>query len=147
MHKGKTMTRKDNKERKPIWTARFVVHEHHAKRAGLHYDLRLEVPKRKILWSFASRHKLPLKAGIRRLLIRQEDHDPYWLDFEGEIPPGEYGAGTLKIWDKGEYTLWSRKNNKVFVVEFKGKRLKGKYALVHTSGDNYLLLKMTDKGE
>ena len=77
----------------------FVVHEHKARRAGLHYDLRIKVGN--VLKDWAFRKPIPLEAGLKRLGIEQPDHHPSWLDFEGDITDG-YGAGTLNIWDKGE---------------------------------------------
>ena len=124
-----------------IWQARYVVHKHNAKKAGLHYDLRIEIPSKHILWSFASRKPLPLKPGIKRLIIKQPDHELKWLNFSGEIPEGEYGAGTIRIWDKGKYKLWSKQNNKVYVLEFIGRKLKGIYVLVKMSNNNYLFFK------
>ena len=118
---------------------RFVVHEHKAKRAGLHYDLRIEVGDH--LESYACRKGLPLVPGVKRLLIRQVDHEKWWLNFEGEIKEG-YGQGTLKIWDKGTYKELSNKKN-VRVLEFHGKKLKGLYVLVKlgSSSDSYIIFK------
>lgn len=105
---------------------RFVVHEHDAKKAGLHYDLRLE--SNSILKDWAFRKAPPESMGIKRFGIAQEDHDLLWLDFEGEIREG-YGAGTMKIWDRGFYEV-IKKTDKAIVLKFYGNRLKGEYMLI-----------------
>lgn len=117
----------------------FVVQEHHARR--LHYDLRLE--KNGVLKSWAVPKGIPLSSDEKRLAVETEDHPLGYADFEGEIPKGQYGAGTVKIWDKGLYTVkvWNEK-----MVEFtvKGRKLSGRYVLVRLkkAGDkNWLLLK------
>ncbi|SNZ06918.1 DNA ligase D, 3'-phosphoesterase domain-containing protein [Persephonella hydrogeniphila] len=88
----------------------YVIHQHNAERAGLHYDFRIEcyIPdlNKNMLLSFATR-KFPdliYKNKKRILLLETELHDLYWLNFEGDIPYG-YGKGTMKIWDKGTYQL------------------------------------------
>jgi len=103
---------------------RFVIHEHHATR--LHWDLRLEI--KKTLKSWALPKKPPLKSGIKRLAIAVEDHSIEYIDFEGEIPEGQYGAGSVKIWDKGSYTLLENVENSL-KLKFFGKKLKGIYIL------------------
>ncbi|MEM3545703.1 MAG: DNA polymerase ligase N-terminal domain-containing protein [Candidatus Bathyarchaeia archaeon] len=105
---------------------RFVVHEHNAKRAGLHYDLRLE--SNGVLKDWAFRKAPPESVGVKRFGISQEDHDLSWLDFEGEIKEG-YGAGVMKIWDRGFYEV-IKKTDKVIVLKFYGNRLKGEYMLI-----------------
>lgn len=104
---------------------RFVVHEHRAKRAGLHYDLRLEAGG--VLKDWAFRKALPEEAGVKRFGIAQEDHDMMWLDFEGEIKEG-YGAGTMTIWDSGHYEI-TKETGSSMVLRFFGNRLKGEYVL------------------
>lgn len=115
----------------------FVIHEHHASR--LHYDLRLEMGG--MLRSWAVPKEPPAHEGIRRLAIQVEDHPLEYADFEGIIPEGMYGAGTVKIWDKGEYNLEEEKENKL-LFELNGQKLKGKYALIRIEGkDSWLLFK------
>ncbi len=103
----------------------FVVHEHFARKH--HWDLRLEMDG--VLKSFAIPKEPPLTPGIKRLAIQVEDHDLEYANFEGEIPKGEYGAGEVRIWDKGTYDLLERSENKI-VVSFDGKKLKGEYVLI-----------------
>jgi len=103
----------------------FVVHEHHA--THLHWDLRLEMDN--VLKSWAVPKKPPLKKGIKRLAVQVDDHELSYADFEGEIPEGSYGAGKVMIWDNGNYNLVESTKDKI-VVDFHGKKLKGKYALI-----------------
>ena len=103
----------------------FVVHEHHATR--LHWDLRLAMDG--VLKSWAVPKEPPTSAGIKRLAVQVEDHPLEYADFEGTIPKGEYGAGTVKIWDKGEFEMKERSDDK-YVISFHGKRLKGEYCLL-----------------
>jgi len=103
----------------------FVVHEHHATR--LHWDLRLAMDG--VLKSWAIPKEPPTSAGIKRLAVQVEDHPLEYADFEGTIPKGEYGAGTVKIWDKGEYKMRERSDDK-YVLSFHGKRLIGDYYLL-----------------
>jgi bifunctional non-homologous end joining protein LigD len=102
----------------------FVVQEHHARR--LHYDLRLE--KEGVLKSWAVPKGIPEKAGEKRLAVHTEDHPIEYAQFEGEIPKGQYGAGTVKIWDKGTFDVKIWKDD---MVEFtlNGQRLQGKFVL------------------
>jgi len=119
----------------------FVVHAHRAKKAGLHYDLRIKIGDRLKDWAF--RKPLPEGPGVKRLGIEQEEHDPMWLTFEGEIEDG-YGAGRMEIWDKGEVDLMSVKDSKI-VCNFRGGRLKGKHVLLKSEKLNGWLLWKTEK--
>ena len=120
----------------------FVVQEHHARR--LHYDLRLE--KEGVLKSWAMPKGIPTRPGEKRLAVETEDHPLEYSQFEGTIPEGHYGAGTVKIWDKGEYEtkLWSEDKIEFFAV---GERLNGRYVLVRlkkADSKDWLLLKARD---
>jgi bifunctional non-homologous end joining protein LigD len=133
----------------------FVIQRHHASR--IHYDFRLEVAG--VLKSWAVPKGPSLNPGDKRLAMMVEDHPYDYKDFEGEIPKGNYGAGTVYIWDKGTFELLHddgkdfdktalkeiREGNLKIVM--KGKKLKGEFALVKMKGseDNaWLLLKHKD---
>ena len=83
-------------------------------------------------------------SGVKRLAVSVEDHDLSFLDFEGEIPPGEYGAGSISIWDRGTYDLLYEYENRL-KVRFAGKRLSGEYVLTLLSGKNWLFFKVKRK--
>jgi DNA ligase D-like protein (predicted ligase)/DNA ligase D-like protein (predicted 3'-phosphoesterase) len=117
----------------------FVVQEHHSRR--LHYDLRLE--KDGVLKSWAVPKGIPADPSEKRLAVETEAHPLGYASFEGTIPKGQYGAGTVEIWDKGVYEakVWDEK-----MIEFtvQGKKLKGRYALVRLKKareKSWLLLK------
>ncbi|MGN6217575.1 MAG: DNA ligase D [Solirubrobacterales bacterium] len=103
---------------------RFVVQEHSARR--LHWDLRLEHDG--VAASWAIPNGIPESPDENRKAVHTEDHPLEYLEWEGEIPQGEYGAGTMKIWDAGTYELEKWEPEKV-MVEFHGERLQGRYAL------------------
>ncbi|MGE5832672.1 MAG: non-homologous end-joining DNA ligase [Methanomicrobiales archaeon] len=103
----------------------YVVHEHHARH--LHYDLRLE--REGVLKSWAVPKGVPEVTGERHLAVETEDHPLEYRTFEGTIPEGEYGAGTVSIWDAGTYDTLAWTEGKIEVV-FHGKRLSGRYALI-----------------
>ncbi len=105
----------------------FVVQEHHA--THLHWDFRIEVEG--VLKSWAVPKEPPLEAGVKRLAIEVQDHVLEYADFEGTIPEGQYGAGTVKLWDKGTYVP-EKVSDKEILVELRGKKMNGKYVLVKT---------------
>jgi len=93
-----------------------------------------------VLKSWAVPKEPPTKPGTKRLAVQVEDHDLDYINFEGTIPEGMYGAGTVEIWDKGTYTLKSRKENKIeFALH--GERLKGDYVLLRFRDKNWLFFK------
>lgn len=104
---------------------RFVVQEHHARH--LHYDLRLE--RDGVLKSWAVPKGIPETAGEKHLAVAVEDHPLEYGTFEGEIPKGEYGAGTVSIWDSGSYDTRHWDDEKIEVV-LHGNRMNGAYVLV-----------------
>ena len=120
--------------------SRFVVHKHQARH--LHYDFRLEMEG--VLKSWAVPKGVPVETGVRRLAVQVEDHPIDYMDFAGEIPKGEYGAGTVEIWDKGEFVL-DRRTPDQLEFTLKGEKLSGGYALIHTDGKNWLLIKRKAK--
>jgi len=105
--------------------SKFVLQKHNSKK--LHYDFRLEMDG--VLKSWAVPKGVPTKEGVKHLAVQVEDHDLGYVDFEGEIPKGQYGAGTVEIWDSGTYNLESRKKDKVVFI-LQGKKLKGRFTLV-----------------
>ena len=134
----------------------FVVHKHAAR--ALHYDLRLELEG--VLKSWAVPRGPSLNPSLKRLAVLVEDHPLDYKDFEGIIPEGNYGAGSVIIWDRGFYHHPStrdedesqrlllggfRKGNMKFILE--GKKLQGEFALVKTGkdGKSWLLLKKKDR--
>src|SRR3989442_9589476 len=134
----------------------FVVQKHRA--TQLHYDFRLEADG--VLKSWAVPKQPTLDTSARRLAVHVEDHPLDYANFSGEIPKGEYGAGKVKIWDKGTYeNLLADKPRPQTVAEgiegghveirLYGRKLKGSFALVRMNDDkkkdNWLLIKMKDR--
>jgi bifunctional non-homologous end joining protein LigD len=117
--------------------ARFVVQEHDATR--LHWDLRLEHGH--TLASWAVPRGIPAHPDENRLAVRTEDHPLEYLEFEGDIPEGEYGAGTMKVWDSGTYDAEKFRDDEVIAV-FHGDRVRGRYALFRTRGDDWMIHRM-----
>jgi len=133
----------------------FVVQKHQATR--LHYDLRLEIDG--VLVSWAVPKGPSLNPAVKRLAIRTEDHPIEYADFEGNIPEGEYGAGTVMVWDRGTYefepdgsaTEQLAGGELKFVLH--GQKLKGGFVLIRrdlkSSGalrrENWLLIKRNDE--
>jgi bifunctional non-homologous end joining protein LigD len=124
----------------------FVVQRHDARR--LHYDFRLE--RNGVLASWAVPKGVPLEPGEQHLAVHVEDHPLEYGSFEGEIPKGSYGAGTVEIWDRGTYELVEEKRDGGLTVRLHGERLEGTWALVpaHLSGEekNWLILRKRDEG-
>ena len=99
-----------------------------------------------MLKSWAVPKEPPVSPGVKRLAVEVEDHELAYIDFEGEIPEGEYGAGTVSVWDGGSYDLLSEHDRRL-KVEFHGKRLRGKYVLVPLEGKNWLFFRTKGRGE
>jgi bifunctional non-homologous end joining protein LigD len=116
---------------------RFVVQKHNASR--LHYDLRLEMGG--VLKSWAVPKGMPEVPGVKRLAVHVEDHPVSYIGFEGEIAEGNYGAGTVEIWDSGNYGLNKEITDKELLFTLDGKKLKGGYALIHTGANNWIVFK------
>jgi bifunctional non-homologous end joining protein LigD len=125
----------------------FVVQRHDARR--LHYDFRLE--RNGALASWAVPKGVPLEPGAKALAVHVEDHPLEYASFAGQIPAGQYGAGSVEIWDRGTYELLEEKRNGQLTFELHGERLRGRWSLVpaHLDGkeQNWLLIKGHDEGE
>lgn len=119
--------------------SRFVVHEHHARR--LHWDLRLE--HNGALMSWAVPNGIPQDPSENRKAIHVEDHPLSYIDFEGEIPAGNYGAGRVAIWDRGHYDCEKLEDGKLIVV-FHGERLHGRYSLFRTGEEKDWMIHRMD---
>jgi bifunctional non-homologous end joining protein LigD len=117
--------------------SRYVVQEHHAR--SMHWDLRLE--HEGTLASWAVPKGIPPDPKRNHLAVRTEDHPLEYLEFEGEIPEGNYGAGTMRVWDRGTYELHKFRDDEVMVT-LHGERLEGKYVLFRTGGKNWMIHRM-----
>ncbi len=143
--------RKKSASKKPI----FVIQKHDARR--LHYDFRLEADG--VLKSWAVPKGPSTDPSEKRLAVPTEDHPMEYAIFEGTIPEGEYGAGTVIVWDAGTYRNLTEKGGKAvpiteaidkghIIVWLDGKKLRGGYALTRFrtgKGDSWLLVKMRDR--
>lgn len=117
----------------------FVVHRHHASR--LHYDLRLE--RDGTLLSWAVPKGLPPRPGIKRLAVKVEDHPLEYLDFEGRIPKGEYGAGPMWVFSRGTYEITKDKKDS-FYFRLSSRELNAEYRLINTREKEWLLEKLDE---
>src|SRR3954453_17481344 len=121
----------------PRGDLRFVVQENSAR--ATHWDLRLEHDG--ALASWAVPKGIPTDPKRNNLAVRTEDHPLEYLDFHGEIPAGHYGAGTMKIFDRGTFEVEKWRDAEVMVV-FHGERVRGKYVLFRTGGKNWMIHRM-----
>ncbi len=129
-------------------TTRFVIQEHRARR--LHYDFRLE--RDGVLVSWAVPKNLPDSPSKNNLAVRTEDHPLEYATFEGIIPKGQYGAGTVTIWDTGTYeaekfTVPRDGRGGEVIVDLHGQRIDGRYALIQTNGDQWLAHRMKEQSK
>ena len=140
---------KSGSSEKPL----FVIQKHDA--SNLHYDLRLEMDG--VLKSWAVPKGPSTDPREKRLAMPTEDHPLGYADFEGVIPEGEYGAGTVLVWDTGSYRnlRFEKKDDGLSMAEshkdgkievwLEGRKIKGGYALIRTGNDDrWLLVKMND---
>jgi bifunctional non-homologous end joining protein LigD len=138
---------KRTRSKKPL----FVIQKHAA--SHLHYDVRLEIDG--VLVSWAVPKGPSNNPGVKRLAIQTEDHPMEYAHFEGVIPAGNYGAGTVMVWDKGTYKNLKKHNGKTVSMKqclrngqievfLRGKKVYGGYALIKTAR-GWLLIKMRDE--
>ena len=126
---------------------RFVIHEHHASR--LHFDLRLEIAG--VLKSWAVPKGVSLNPTEKRLAVQVPDHSLSYINFEGRIAEGNYGAGEVRIWDKGEFETFEDAEKQLekgkLVFTFYGEKLKGEFSLVKfwNHEKNWLIIKSKDE--
>lgn len=136
--------------RKVKGASRFVIQKHAARR--LHYDFRLEMEG--VLKSWALPKGLPWKRGEKHLAVEVEDHPIEYEQFEGIIPEGQYGGGTVMVWDRGNYHVYgeqpakSLREGKLHLV-LDGEKAKGEWTLVRIRGrddakNQWLILKTGD---
>ncbi len=123
----------------------FVIQRHDAR--SLHYDFRLE--RDGALASWAVPKGVPLEPGEQHLAVHVEDHPLTYATFEGEIPAGNYGAGTVEIWDHGTYELVEEKANGGLTVRLNGERLNGLWTLIPAklggNAKNWLIVKKKEE--
>ncbi len=133
-----SMTPEPKGDVKPSEGKIFVIQKHDARH--LHYDLRLEMDG--VLKSWALPKEPPTKPGIKRLAIKTEDHPVNYAGFEGTIPEGHYGAGSVEIWDNGTYEVEEKLDDRM-VFQLKGKKMKGEFVLIRFKGEekNWLFFK------
>jgi bifunctional non-homologous end joining protein LigD len=135
------------KKRQGQFRNRFVIQKHRAR--NLHYDLRIEVDG--VLKSWAVPKGPSPNPKTKRLAMAVEDHPLDYADFEGVIPEGQYGGGTVMVWDQGTYEPENGENVGALLrkgelkFRLKGKKLKGSWVLVRTHDRNWLLIKHRDK--
>jgi DNA ligase D-like protein (predicted 3'-phosphoesterase) len=120
----------------------YVIQEHHSTR--LHWDLRFEING--TLKSWALPKGIP-NGNEKRLAVQVDDHPIEYAAFEGSIPKGSYGAGEVKIFDNGTFKIESNEEEKKIVVTISGKKLKGRYCLLHFKPNekNWLFFKVKVK--
>jgi DNA ligase D-like protein (predicted 3'-phosphoesterase) len=123
----------------------YLIQKHRA--SHLHWDLRLEEGGELLSWAVPK--EPPAAGGVRRLAVQVENHTLDYANFEGTIPEGEYGAGTVEIWDRGTYAPVETEPGRR-VVDLRGRKLKGRYALIKLKpkdekDKNWLFFKLKDK--
>jgi bifunctional non-homologous end joining protein LigD len=125
---------------------RFVIHEHHAR--NLHFDLRLEIDG--VLKSWAVPKGPSMRAAEKRLALAVPDHSLSYIDYEGTIDEGKYGAGDVRVWDDGKYETPADPAKQLtsgkIAITFFGLKLRGEFVLVKVYGrdDQWLLIKTHD---
>ncbi len=134
----------------PPYPRTFVIHRHEAR--SLHYDLRIRIEEALACWAIPK--GFSYEPSDKRLAVHTEDHPKEYETFEGVIPKGEYGAGTMKIWDSGIYELLKSTSMEEAIEKgeiklvLKGRHLRGEWHLVRTKANNgkdWLLFKARDR--
>jgi bifunctional non-homologous end joining protein LigD len=126
---------------------RFVIHEHHATR--LHFDLRLEIDG--VLKSWAVPKGVSMNPSEKRLAVAVPDHSLGYINFEGTLAEGTYGAGEVRIWDKGKFETQGDAAEGLdkgkLVLTFDGEKLKGEFTLLKmwNQEKNWLIIKSKDE--
>jgi bifunctional non-homologous end joining protein LigD len=128
--------------RKGKGTPRFVVQQHDATR--LHWDLRLEHEGVAVSWAVPN--GIPLDPSENRKAVHTEDHPLEYMTFAGEIPKGEYGAGTVEIFDSGTYELEKWRKDEI-IFSFEGERLRGRYVLFQAGSAKDWMIHRMDPAE
>ncbi|MFN2608655.1 MAG: DNA polymerase ligase N-terminal domain-containing protein [Acidimicrobiales bacterium] len=123
--------------RPPAGAPRFVVQEHHAR--AMHWDFRLE--RDGVLVSWAVPKGVPPDPAVNHLAVPTEDHPLSYVDFEGDIPQGEYGGGHVSVWDAGTYETVKWSGSEVMVV-LHGRRVQGRYVLFRTGEKAWMIHRM-----
>lgn len=132
-----------NKKSKKSKKLKYIIQHHMARRE--HYDLRLEYNG--VLISFAVPKGPSFNPKDKRLAVKVEDHPLSYSNFEGTIPKGQYGGGTVMLWDKGTWEPHYKPDLKKGPIKFSinGERIKGDFSLVKFKDDNWLLIKEKDE--
>lgn len=143
------------RRRRRSWQPRFVVQRHDA--STLHFDFRLQIDDVLVSWSVPKGPSLDPRD--KRLAVRTEDHPMDYAEFEGEIPPDQYGAGTVVVWDSGTYRNLTESEGELvpmhtavddghLVVWLHGQKISGAFALTRAQlrggGEQWLLVKKDD---
>lgn len=136
---GSTAEPSAKRRRKRRGAPRFVVQEHSARR--LHWDLRLEHEGVAVSWAIPN--GIPNDPNENRKAVHTEDHPLEYLEFEGEIPAGEYGGGSVRIWDRGTYECHKWEPEKI-IFSFTGERLSGRYALFRAGSEKDWMIHRMD---
>jgi len=119
---------------------KYCIQKHHA--THLHYDLRLELDG--VAKSWAIPKGPSIDEGVKRLAVQVEDHSIDYMDYEGEIEEGSYGAGRVELWDSGFWEPESVKDNKIVMI-IHGEKLKGRFTILRFKDKNWLFFKSKDK--
>lgn len=133
---GKAPAAGESSDAEVVATGRFVVQQHDA--TNLHWDLRLEHEGVALSWALPrGLPQFPARAS-NRLAVHTEDHPLEYLEFHGEIPKGQYGGGTMGVWDAGTYEARKLRDTEV-IATFHGQKMQGSYALFRTKGKNWMI--------